>query len=87
MTSLDDRLRTLLVAAGPTIDPDELASFLAEPHPLLGNRPPWDLITDYYQSEFEQAVEIVRGLAGARLNHASRVSKEFKSMESRKGMG
>jgi hypothetical protein len=87
VTSFDDRLRTLLDVASPTLDPDELANFLAEPHPLLGNRPPWDLITDYEQSEFEQVVEIVRGLASAGLNHASRVSKEFKSMESRKGMG
>ena len=84
MTSFDARVRELVDAAGPAIKPDELANFLAEPHPLLGNRPPWDLITDYQHSEFEQVVEIVRSLAGADLSDATRVSRETESMKSRK---
>jgi hypothetical protein len=84
VNSFDDRLRELVDGAGSAIKPDELADFLAEPHPLLGNRTPWDLITDCQQSEFEQVVEIVQGLAGAGLNDASRVSRETESMKSRK---
>ena len=71
MTSFDDRLRTLLDAAGPTIEPDELARFLEEPHALLENRRPWDLLSDYHQSEFERVVELVQDLAEAAKECAS----------------
>jgi hypothetical protein len=71
VTSLDDRLRTLLDVASPALEPDRLARFLDEPHALLGNRRPWDLLTDCHQSEFERIMEVVQNLAESAKEYAS----------------
>ena len=75
-TLFSKRLSVLINAAEPSLEHDELAKFLAEPHALLGNRPPWDLLTDCQESEFERVLEIVRSLAGKSERHASFAIRE-----------
>ena len=51
-----ERIRRIIHATAPCMEPEDLLRFLGNPNPSLGGRYPWDLILDSHEREFEQLV-------------------------------